>query len=108
MDKEACTNQGFISIIPNTEPLRMYLLHNLMNRREEILSNAKGSTYREINKSTFRSLDIMVPSIDVMKSFHEITYTVIEQTKLLQRQNQKLKQARDLLLPRLMNGEISV
>ena len=32
----------------------------------------------------------------------------VRQTKLLQREIKKLKQARDLLLPKLMNGEIAV
>ena len=31
----SCTNQGFISIIPNDPRARMYLLHNLMHRVEE-------------------------------------------------------------------------
>ena len=33
---------------------------------------------------------------------------LIDQRELLQVQNQKLKQARDLLLPKLMSGEIAV
>ena len=108
IDEEVCTNQGFISIIPKNEYLRMYLLHNLMNRREEILSYAKGSTYREINKTTFRAIDVVIPLKNIMESFYDFAYDVVRQTKLLQREIKKLKQARDLLLPKLMNGEIAV
>jgi type I restriction enzyme S subunit len=79
-----------------------------MNRREEILAKAKGTTYREINKSTFRSLEIIIPQTDVLATFNEFAYDTIKQTRLLKKQNQKLKQARDLFLPRLMNGEIEV
>ncbi|WP_225419930.1 restriction endonuclease subunit S [Methanohalophilus profundi] len=35
IDKEACTNQGFINITPYKDFLRMYLLYNLMWRVEE-------------------------------------------------------------------------
>ena len=47
----SCTNQGFISLLPHDARARMYLLHNLMHRVEEIRSHAGGATYKEINKS---------------------------------------------------------
>ena len=44
MDREVCTNQGFINLIPHDEEVRMYLLFNLMSRVAEIRGNAKGTT----------------------------------------------------------------
>jgi type I restriction enzyme S subunit len=43
-----------------------------------------------------------------MDIFWEFTNRIFEQIKILEQQNQKLKQARDILLPKLMNGEIEV
>jgi type I restriction enzyme S subunit len=108
MDKEVCTNQGFISIIPHKESYRMYLLYNLMYRVEEIRSHAGGSTYQEISKTRFRNLDIVIPSKTLLQQFQEQSYKILEQVRVLNKQNKKLAQARDLLLPRLMNGEIAV
>lgn len=108
IDKEACTNQGFISIIPKAEHLRMYLLHNLMSRREEIIGLAKGTTYKEINKTTFRTMDIIIPNEMLLKQFYDFSYNIIRHTRLLKKQTVNLKAARDLLLPRLMSGEIVV
>ena len=48
IDTPSCTNQGFISILPHDPWAKMYLLHNLMHRVEEIRSHAGGATYREI------------------------------------------------------------
>ena len=42
MDREVCTNQGFINVVPHDEGIRLYLLFNLMNRVSEIRSNAPG------------------------------------------------------------------
>ena len=42
IDREVCTNQGFINVIPRDEEMRLYLLFNLMSRVAEIRSNAKG------------------------------------------------------------------
>ena len=108
MDKEVCTNQGFICVIPYEENRRMYILYNLMYRVEEIRSHAGGSTYTEISKSRFRNLDILIPSDTLLQQFQEQTYQILQQVRLLNKQIVKLQQARDILLPRLMNGEIAV
>ena len=108
MEKEVCTNQGFINIIPIEDHMRMYLLHNLVHRVEEIRSHAGGATYKEISKGRFRSLNIVVPPKALLLQFEEMAFQLFKQTRILQKQRAKLTSARDLLLPRLMNGEIAV
>ena len=108
MDHEVCTNQGFINVIPHEEVVRMYMLFNLMSRVEEIRANAKGSTYPEISKGRFRDMDVVVPPAPLLKEFSAFASDAIKQARCLKKQNQKLQQARDLLLPRLMSGEIAV
>ena len=108
MDYAVCTNQGFINIIPHDENMRMYLLFNLMSRVEEIRSNAKGTTYPEISKSRFRDMDIVVPADAIVYEFSGFASNIIHQLRTLKRSVFKLTKARDILLPRLMNGEIAV
>jgi len=108
IDTPACTNQGFISVVPHDGRARMYLLHNLMQRVEEIRSHAGGATYKEINKSKFRALDVTMPSGKLLQEFEEQGTTLHEQVRNLYAMNQKLAQARDLLLPRLMSGALAV
>lgn len=106
-DKPACTNQGFISLIPRDDAYRYYLLHNLMNRRDEIISHAGGTTYKEINKSTFRALPITIPDSTLVGEFEGFAHDTMQQTRTLKKQIVKLREARDLLLSRLMSGEIT-
>lgn len=108
MDIEVCTNQGFINIIPHDEEMRMYLLFNLMSRVAEIRSNAKGTTYPEISKGRFRQMDIVIPTRILLVDFARNVCDIMQQVRHLKHSTLKLTQARDLLLPRLMNGEISV
>ena len=108
MDVEVCTNQGFINIIPHDEKMRMYLLFNLMSRVAEIRSNAKGTTYPEISKGRFRQMDIVIPTRNLVVDFAKIASDIMQQVCYLKHSTLKLTQARDLLLPRLINGEISV
>ena len=108
MSHEVCTNQGFINAIPKNEQFRMYLLFNLMSRVAEIRSNAKGSTYPEISKGRFRKLNIVVPTENLVIEFSNIAYDVIRQVRNLKHLTHKLSEARELLLPRLMSGELTV
>ena len=108
IDREVCTNQGFINVIPRDEEMRLYLLFNLMSRVAEIRSNAKGSTYPEISKGRFRDMDIVVPAKPLVVEFANIAATIIRQVRCLKRLTLGLCQARELLLPRLMSGEVAV
>ena len=108
IEAPSCTNQGFISVVPHNLRARMYLLHNLIHRVEEIRSHAGGATYREISKGKFRSLPIVVPERMLLDDFEDQASTLHTQVRTLHRSNLKLAEARDLLLPRLMNGEIEV
>ena len=104
----SCTNQGFISIIPHNSSARMYLLHNLMHRVEEIRSHAGGATYKENSKGQFRALKVLIPAAPLLSEFEHQVTTLHAQARSLHTMNQRLAHARDLLLPRLMNGEIAV
>lgn len=103
-----CTNQGFISIIPNKETFRMYLLYTFKSRKEEIISNANGSTFLEISKGRFRKMKVLVPPEDILDSFEKKTLLMFKVVLHLEYQNQLLTHQRDLLLPRLMSGKLEV
>jgi type I restriction enzyme, S subunit len=107
-DGEAATNQGFISVIPHDDIYRLYVLFNLMSRKDEIEARAGGTTFKEINKTTFRNMRIILPSFELASRFDALASPMISQIRVLKKQNKSLTRARDLLLPRLMSGEITV
>lgn len=107
-EHKVCTNQGFISCIPHENNMMMYLLLNLINRTDEIRQKAGGSTYLEINKATFRKFEIIIPKDGVLDKFQHTTYTMLEKIRTLKKQSVLLQQARDKVMPKLMNGEIEV
>ena len=108
MDREACTNQGFINVAPHDEEIRLYVLFNLINRVPEIRSNAQGATYPEISKGRFREMDVVIPKRAVATEFSRTASEVIDQLRCLKRSTSALTQARDIHLPRLMSREVAV
>jgi len=61
-----------------------------------------------LNRDLAHSRVVIVPSGRLVDAFHEVVDPLHSQISTLEAQNMKLAQARDLLLPRLMNGEIAV
>ena len=98
---EAATNQGFITCVPSKRLPSNYIYFWLHSNVDLFLSLAGGATFRELRKSTFRELPILVPDQQQMDCFEEHVGPMMALTKNLLRQNQVLVEARDLLLPRL-------
>ena len=61
-----------------------------------------------VSKGKFESMDLLRPSAPLLRNFDEFCTPAFSQIKVLGQQNQKLRAARDLLLPRLMSGEVAV
>ncbi len=89
-----------------------FFVHKAINsdeRKRQLLSYAqKGSTREALTKEMVAGYEIMLPSDALMRQFGEIAGLSFRQCENLALQNKKLRAARDLLLPRLMNGEIAV
>ena len=105
---EVCTNQGFISIIPHSENLRMYMLYMLKSRKEEIVMNANGSTFLEISKGRFRKMRMLIPDDLTLNKFEKRARAIFDTVMKLEQQSMILASQRDLLLPRLMSGKLEV
>jgi type I restriction enzyme S subunit len=108
INKPFSTNQGFINVTPVNEFEKEYLLYNFKYRIEEFKGHATGATFPELSKSKFNALDIIWPSVQSLQQFNKITSILHIQLFNLTEQNQLLKEARDILLPRLMSGMIDV
>lgn len=108
INKPFSTNQGFINVTPVNEFEKEYLLYNFKYRIEEFKGHATGATFPELSKSKFNALDIIWPNVQSLQQFNKITSILHIQLFNLTEQNRILKEARDILLPRLMSGMIDV
>jgi type I restriction enzyme S subunit len=67
-----------------------------------------GAIFAAVTKKDMENQELLTPPQSLIQSFEDLSRSIDKQIQTLFLQNQKLKQARDLLLPRLMNGEILV
>ena len=73
-----------------------------------LVNHATGVGYPAVRADDFERASILVPPTPVLELFHTKTDPVYEQVHVLERASIALTKARDILLPRLMNGEIPV
>ena len=100
-----------IVIRPNTDELRSFVLMTVSS--DEFVAEA-SQTMREGSKMPRADWKIMtqypvaLPPSGLLELFSSTVNAITDQLRTLCFQNQKLRAARDLLLPRLMSGEIAV
>lgn len=90
-------------------PLNQHFLYLALEAAiQEFKGRAVGSVFDAIVIETFKVIPFVVPAEQLLMQFTEAVEPIFQQTLILAIQTEKLIEARDLLLPRLMNGEISV
>jgi len=101
------TNQQINSIRFYKDEYTFYIYGfagHLTNVLDAIGSN--GATMTNVNKTKFENIKAPMPSIDLLERFHNTFNSNFESILNIMKQNQLLKEARDILLPRLMTGMI--
>ncbi len=67
-----------------------------------------GAIFASVTKKEFEDQQLLNPPQKLIRAYEEVSRPIDEQLRVLFLQNQKLRAARDLLLPRLRSGEIAV
>lgn len=107
--KDCQTNQQINSIVFHEE-FYSYYFFNFAKTLKQILENlgSNGATMTNVNKSKFEKMKAIYPGKELLVDFHQLVKNNFELILTLQKKNQLLQQTRDLLLPRLISGKLSV
>ena len=82
----------------------LYLLISDLN----IAGYITGAAQPKFSQANLNRIPLVVPTDDLLKLFNQIAENLLNQMEILGRKNDNLRQTRDLLLPRLISGEIDV
>jgi len=94
--------------VQSTPVNQYYLYFALIEGVGQFQSRAVGAVFDAIICDTFKIIPFLVPDKNIILSFTKHVAPIIHQIDILSTENRNLNQARDLLLPRLMNGEIKI
>lgn len=105
----ASTNQACCAILEKHECssyIHAYLF--FIFNKQGLLNIAQGSAQTNVSQQVIKAFPMIMPPLHLMTSFVNFCKPIFQLKKNLELQNQKLAQARDDLLPRLMSGKMDV
>jgi type I restriction enzyme, S subunit len=92
-----CTNQGFANFTCGPEVSNYYLAYYLPFIKETLLQLASGATFKEINKTTLKALQIPLPPLAEQERIVE----VLRQADAIRRKRAEARRLADQILPAL-------
>ena len=97
-----------IAAINSKSGFQSYLFYALKERffKEDILGN--GAIFASISKNELLNQVFVIPDAKIMSAYEKIAAALDKKIEVVDMQLQQLVEARDRLLPKLMNGEIEV
>lgn len=102
--KEMCTNQGFKSVIPNTDTDFMFLYYLLKYNRDNIENMGSGTTFKEVSGNTMKSIKVCVPvDIDEQRRIGAVLSAIDDKIELNTAINENLEQQAYLLLEQMLS-----
>jgi type I restriction enzyme, S subunit len=105
---DASCNQGFIVILPDGRWTPSFIYEWLDDHADELEALATGATFKEITKGAFKRVPFLLPSAEVLEAFRDAVTPIDNEVRVLEDNNRTLASIRDLLLPKLMTGQIDV
>ena len=100
---------GFTVLTATRVPFTwLYMFVTTDNFVGHLINHATGVGYPAVRPDDFERAGAPIPSRMLLDQFHEVAEPSFRLICKLDQQSQKLAEARDLLLPRLMNGELAV
>lgn len=92
----------WVKEFPRGEPLyAFYLLSSL-----ELKQFNSGAAVPTLNRNDIHGVSVVVPPRGLQTRFQKIAGTMLAQSRILELESQNLRRTRDLLLPRLISGQI--
>lgn len=105
---KALINQHLFRVEPYQEVSKEHFYYSLKEAVTDFRNRANGATMKHIKRSELDKVFYTKPNPEISNIFSNHISPILKQSIFLNKQNQKLKEARDILLPRLMNQTIEV
>jgi type I restriction enzyme S subunit len=108
-EPDTVVSTGFAVLTPKTVPSSFLYAATTTDAFVEYLTNhATGAAYPAVGQRDFERARLIIPSEALLWDFDKLAEPVAELVDTLERQNRNLRIQRDLLLPKLISGQVDV
>ena len=103
---EVCANQSIVGVVGNEEVPGEFLYLWVVENIGDLLATQTGAAQQHINKGNINDLLVLCPSRNVTEAWIEVARPIFDEIAVRCFENETLSQTRDLLLPKLMSGDV--
>jgi type I restriction enzyme S subunit len=107
-EQEFCLGRGVAAVRANDKKLSELIYFLLIQEIERFKVQATGSIIVGITKDDLIESKCLIPKNDLINSFHNLIKPQFDKIRVNLKENQKLTELRDWLLPMLINGQVKV
>ena len=103
------TNQQINTLVPVNSYWLEYLYFTLSNLKAHLVNlGSNGATMGNVNKQKFEGIRLRSPPLTLVRQYHDLAGPMLSLMSTISLANQRLASSRDVLLPRLISGQLSV
>lgn len=108
-DSTVVVSTGFAVLTATAVPFSyLYFATTSDNFVAYLTNRATGAAYPAVSGTDFEEACVLCPDSETLQAFDELCLPMLEMKSKLLVQNERLTEARNALLPKLMSGEIAV
>jgi len=103
------TIDSHITLVRPIADMQCYIGAILKSKQQELMDLGTGSTNQtELSREIIKKIKVLIPSSDLSQAFEKTVKSWMDLKATLTTKNINLRKTRDLLLPRLISGDIDV
>ena len=107
LDVDSCIHDGWL-YFPRSELSKYYLYLFFKHIRKKLVALGNGSVFTNLKTDILKAYPVVKADMVTLKKFDSLVAPLFEAMLNVDRENLKLKSIRDVLLPKLMNGEMEI
>jgi len=102
---EACTNQGFQSLIVKAGNSNEFLYYLLLTMTQLLIQYASGSTFLEISPNRIKSIEVIIPEYKSQMFIAQILSDMDTEIEALEKKLEKYKRIKQGMMEELLTGK---
>ena len=104
---EACTNQGFQSLVPKSGINNEFVYYLMLTIKSLLIQNASGSTFLEISPNKIRQIEVSIPKSNTEQTrIAQILSDMDAEIEALEKKLEKYKMLKQGMMQNLLTGRI--
>jgi type I restriction enzyme S subunit len=108
LELDACIHDGWLHFPKISQFTKNYLYQLFLIIREELVRHGSGSVFTNLKTDILKEWKVTVPSNEILETFDNWMETNLVKLRTINYQSQTLAKLRDVLLPKLISGELRI